>query len=81
VDPRWALTLAILAVVVLVQRLATLPDYWPNEVNTDHRQVLVARSGLVEAVLAAAAALTFAVLASRAIRRLPASLPAMAPTS
>lgn len=71
-DPAWSLTLAILSVVVLVDRLATMSPFWFGDSATDATTLRLMRSGVVEAALVAAVALIFGALATRAVRQLPA---------
>jgi hypothetical protein len=70
-DPAWSLTLAILSVVVLVNRLASLSPFWFGDSATDETTLRLMRSSVVEAGLVAAVALIFGARATRAVRRLP----------
>jgi hypothetical protein len=67
--PEWSLALAMLAGVVLVQRLATLPEF--VGVATATQQPVVLAVGLAETAAVVAAGLPVAWLARRAWARLP----------
>jgi hypothetical protein len=72
-DSGWLLTIAILSVIVLLDRLGALGTIWFVDGNDDALSQGLMYSGEVEAGLVALAAITFGTLAGRAVRALPAT--------
>lgn len=70
-DPAWSLALAIVASVLLVERVATIAPFWQSDGPHDAVTTRLMYSGLVEAALVAAAAAAFGAGAARALHRLP----------
>jgi hypothetical protein len=70
-DPAWTVALAVVAVALLVERVASIAPFWIVDTTQDPITAGLMHSGAVEAAVVAVAAALFAVAASRDVRRLP----------
>jgi hypothetical protein len=70
-EPAWTLALAVVAVALLVERVATIAPFWVMNTTPDPLTDGLMHSGAVEAAVVAVTAALFTVAAGRDVRRLP----------